>query len=154
MSDLHASTLLARTNVLQQGVSLPAQVDNIDIQTTFSDIPDQGINNIGDVMGRLAAYISFLEYQVSLAEADYEAWENHYDFEKKKILLTLDSARRDLMEAQADQQLEHLIMNIREKYTRMKLLKSLLDGKKRVFDALSRELSRRSLVYKMQGMGT
>ena len=40
-----------------------------------------------------------------------------------------------------------------QKYSELKLMKALLDGKRRLADSLSRELSRRSLVLQMQRGG-
>lgn len=149
----HRDTTSAQTQIVSDGVALPMQQQDTSVPSTYSSIPNFGPGNIGDVMGHLASYISFLEYQTSLAETDYSSWSQYYDFEKKKILLTLESERKDIMDAKADQQLEELLGTLREKYAKMKLMKSLLEGKKRVFDSLSRELSRRALVQRMESAG-
>ena len=137
----------------QQGFSSPSVVDELSLPSDFSTIPNFGENNIGDLIGRVAAYINFLEYKVSLAEIDYENWNNHCELEKKKILLTLPQARRDLMEAEAQIAIEALFNIVAQKKALYNLLKSLLDGKRRIADALSRDLSRRSLINQMQRIG-
>lgn len=153
MTEVHTSVEAAQASLLQQGISLPAQQNELAISTLFSSIPDTGVGNIGDIMGSLAAYIAFLEYKVSFMESDYEAWQQAYDFEKKRRMLTLEPERRDIMEAKADAELHDMIITVTGKYTQMKLLKAILEGKTRIFDSLSRELSRRSSMYRMNGMG-
>lgn len=149
MSEPAVTATSAEHEVLQQGFDAPSYNSELNIPSDFSSVPNIGEDNIGDLMGRLAAYISFLEYKVSLSEIDYENWNNHYELEKKKILLTLNPERRDLMEARAEVQLEAIINVVAEKRAVYNLMKSMLEGKKRIADALSRDLSRRNLVFQM-----
>lgn len=135
------------------GVQTPDAGSDANVPSDYSTIPNMGAGNIGDLMGQLASYIHFLEYRVGLAEATYDAFSYHYELEKKRLLLTLPSDRKDIMEAKVETQLAELSENVLTRYTEMKLLKTLLDGKKRMFDSLSRELSRRSLVLQMQRGG-
>lgn len=150
MSEPTVTATTIENELVQQGFSRPVAVESFTLPSDFSGIPDFGDNNIGEVMGRVSADISFLEYKVSLASIDYENWNNHYEMEKKKILLTLPQERRDLMEAKVEVQLEAVINVVSQKKAMFNLLKSLLDGKKRISDALSRDLSRRSLIHQMQ----
>lgn len=153
MNNLHTTVQNSVQELQSIGVVVPSIQDAISVPSDFSHIPNFGENNIGDLMGRIASYISYLEYQSSIAEVDHEAWNSSYEFEKKKIMLTLETERRDIMEAKADVQLEQQKQNLMLKYSKVKLIKSLLDGQKRLSDALSRELSRRSLVLQMQRGG-
>lgn len=140
-------------SIESSGIQVPSAGADANVPSDYSSIPDMGEGNIGDLMGALASYINFLEYRVGLAEATYETFNHHYEFEKKRLLLTLPSERRDIMEAKVDTQLLEMSRSVLQKYTEMKLLKTLLDGKKRMFDSLSRELSRRSLVFQMSRGG-
>ena len=151
MSDLHPDTLLAQTNIVRQGVALPGRIDDISVPSNYSSIPNTGEDNIGDLMGRLASYIEFVEYQNSLAEVEYETWSNYLEFEKKKLMLTVNPGRKDMMEAEVNSMLEAQIKNVQEKYNRMRLLKALLEGKKRILDTLSRDLTRRAMVNRAPG---
>jgi hypothetical protein len=153
MEDLHAITQNSIQDLLKIGVVLPSVQEGVYVPQNYSEIPNMGEENIGDLMGRISSYVQYIEYQTSLAEVDYETWNYRYDFERKKIMLTLSSERRDLMEAKADSQLELQKNNLMQRYSKMKLLKAILEGQKRIADSLSRELSRRSLVYQMQRCG-
>ena len=153
MDELHTTTQNALTNLQQIGVVLPGVQEGVSVPSDYSHIPNLGENNIGDLMGRIASYIQYLEYQTSLAEVDYESWNGAYEFEKKKILLTLSTERRDIMEARIEVQLEEQKKIVMQKYSKLVLLKSILEGQKRTSDSLSRELSRRNLVLQMQRGG-
>jgi hypothetical protein len=153
MTDLHTITSQAQTEILMQGISLPGSVQLVDVPSDYSSIPNMGEGNIGDLMGRLAAYIEFLEYQVSLSEVENETWANMLEHERKRIMLTLPSERKDMMEAKADEQLTTIIRTVQEKYTKLRLMKALLDGRKRTLDTLSRELSRRNLIMQASRSG-
>lgn len=149
MDNLHDVTQNAVAALASRGISSPQQMPDIEIHSDYSRIPNQGEGNIGDKMGAIASYLQYLEYCVSLAEVDYEAWLNSYEFQKKRTLLSLPTERRDISEARAEQQHEQLKTQVMQKYSTLKLLKSILEGKKRIADSLSRELSRRSLVLQM-----
>ncbi len=150
MEDLHATTQAAIGTIIGKGIAIPSASTDANIFLDFSKIPNEGEGNIGDLMGQLAAYLQYLEYCVSLAEVDYEAWLGVYEFEHKKIMLTLPTERRDIMEARIDSQLESKKINLMTRFSSLKLLKAILEGKKRMMDTLSRELSRRSLVLQTQ----
>lgn len=153
MTELHSNTITAVNTITQRGVALPGAQRDIEVPSDYSMIPNMGEGNIGDLMGQVAAYVQFLEYQVGLAEVEYDSWNNHYEFEKKRIMLTLENSRRDIMEAQAETRLTQLKNTVLQRYSELKLLKALLEGKRRLSDSLSRELSRRSLVLQMQRGG-
>ncbi len=153
MNEPAVTATSVETQLAEQGFHAPHAVENFNLPGDFSDIPNFGENNIGELMGRVAADISFLEYKVSLAAIDYENWNSHYELEKKKIILSLEQERRDLMDAKADVQLRVIIEVVAQKKALYNLLKSLLDGKKRISDALSRDLSRRSLIIQLQRGG-
>lgn len=140
-------------SVRDTGVSIPSAGTDVDVPSDYSHIPNLGEGNIGDVMGRLASYISFLEWTVSMAETQHDSYVHFYEFEKKRLLLTLEPERKDIMEAKVETQLFEISRTTLQKYSEMKLLKALLEGKRRIFDSLSRELSRRSLVLQMQRGG-
>ena len=153
MDELHTSTQNAINIITQVGAVLPGVRESVTVPSDFSSIPNYGEGNIGDLMGRVASYIQYLEYQVSLAEVDYEAWNGAYEFEKKRIMLTLASERRDIMEAKAEEHLVEAKQNVMTKYSKLILLKAILEGQKRMSDSLSRELSRRGLVLQLQRSG-
>lgn len=153
MDELHGSTQSAINSLLQLGVALPLNTTDAEIPSDYSRIGNSGEGNIGDLMGHLASYLQFLEYQTSLAEADHDAWNNVYEFEKKKLMLTVESKRRDLMEAEVENQILDKKNILMTKYAKMKLLKAILEGKRKILDSLSRELSRRSLVLQIQRGG-
>jgi hypothetical protein len=151
--ELHTNTQNSITELQQIGVVIPSVREGVNVPSDYSHIPNMGENNLGDLMGRIASYVQYLEYQCSLVEVDYEMWNTAYEFEKKRIMLSLPAERRDLMEAKAEAQLEIQKNNLMQRYSKMILLKSILDGQKRIADSLSRELSRRSLVMQMQRGG-
>jgi len=151
--ELHTNTQNSITELQQIGVVIPSVREGVNVPSDYSHIPNMGENNLGDLMGRIASYVQYLEYQCSLVEVDYEMCNTAYEFEKKRIMLGLPAERRDLMEAKAEAQLELQKNNLMQRYSKMILLKSILDGQKRIADSLSRELSRRSLVMQMQRGG-
>lgn len=153
MDELHTTTQNAISNLQQVGVVLPSVQEGVSVPPDYSHIPNMGDGNIGDLMGRIASYIQYIEYQTSLAEVDYENWNSAFEFEKKKRMLSLAAERRDIMEAKAEAGLEQQKQPLMQKYAKMVLLKSILEGQKRIADSLSRELSRRSLVLQMQRGG-
>lgn len=153
MDEMHTVTQNAVNTITQLGAVLPGVQQNVTVPPDYSTIPDYGNENIGELMGRVASYIQYLEYQVSLASVDYDNWNGAYEFEKKRIMLGLTSERRDIMEAKADLQLQQQKQLVMEKSAKLILLKAILDGQKRVLDSLSRELSRRSLVLQLQRSG-
>lgn len=153
MTEPAVTASLIENEFAQQGFNAPSAVENFNLPSDFSDIPNFGENNIGELMGRVAADINYLEYKTSLAAIDYENWNNHYEIEKKKVLLTLSQERRDLMEARAEVAVASIANVVAQKKAMYSLLKSMLDGKKRISDALSRDLSRRSLNYQMSRIG-
>jgi len=153
MNNLHTNTQNSLNELQLIGAVLPSVQEGISVPSDFSSIPNLGEGNIGEVMGRIASYIQYLEYQTSVAEVDYEMWNSAFEFEKKRLMLTLENERRDLMEAKAEALLADQKNNVMQRYSKMKLLKAILEGQKRISDALSRELSRRSLVLQMQRGG-
>jgi hypothetical protein len=153
MNSLHQNTQQVLDSLTGKGVALPSVQQSITVQPDYSRIPDTGEGNIGDLIGRVTAYIQYLESQVGIAEIESDSWQNTYEYERKRIMLTLPNERRDIMEAKADEQLQNLKLNAFQKQSIFKLLKTLLEGSRRVADSLSRELSRRSLVLQMQRSG-
>lgn len=153
MEEMHTTTQNAISEIIQAGVVPPSAQQGVTVPSDYSHISNMGENNIGELMGRVATYIQYLEYQVSLAEVDYENWNGQYEFEKKRIMLSLPSERRDIMEAKADEKLQNQRQITIEKHSKLILLKAILEGQKRISDSLSRELSRRNLVMQMQRGG-
>jgi len=155
MSDLHQVTQNSIDHLTSLGISAPQAREDATVPYNYSEIPDMGQGNIGDVMGRLASYIEYLEYQVSIAESDFDVTEQGFEFTKKRKLLLATTQRRDLMEAEIDSDSEVAIMKgiVMQKSSHLILLKSILEGKKRVFDSLSRELSRRNLIMQQRRVG-
>lgn len=153
MNETHASITTALQSLTSQHIIAPGEVPEIQVPLNYSEIPDHGEGNLGDLMGHLTGYLSYLEHQYSIKEIEYDAWSNQLEFEKKRALLTLEQERKDIMEAKVESQTNSLKLIVMSKYAEMKLLKSILDGKRRVADSLSRELSRRNLVFQMSRGG-
>jgi len=153
MNNLHQNTQQVLNDLTSKGVALPLVQANIAVQPDYSRIPDTGEGNIGDLIGRITAYINYLESQVGIAEIEADSWQNVYEYERKKIMLALPNERRDIMEAKADEKIENLKLTAFQKQSTFKLLKTILEGNRRIADSLSREISRRSLVLQMQRNG-
>jgi hypothetical protein len=153
MSEMHASTTQALQSLASQGITAPGEVSEITVPSNYSEIPDHGEGNLGDLMGQLASFLSYLEHQYSIRESEYDLWSNQLEFERKRVLLTLENERKDLMEAKVESAVAGLKTVVMTKYTEMKLLKAILEGKKRIAESLSRELSRRNLVFQMSRGG-
>lgn len=134
--------------VVGKGLPIPKNWSGDLEKLTFpDDMSKISMDQLGEALSAWSSVMAYVQFEVARADIERTARQNRYNFESKKLLLSLYETKMSDEQRRARVHVETATLRKEYEIAKAKfvLMESLLSAYSQYYQALSRELSRRGI---------